>query len=245
MGTGAMKLWLGCCAVVAALSLTCAPSAAAAGQSDNAVRGAAIARAVDPSGAHDARGFRNILPAGENGTDNAAELGAFEASGDYPPHWTDQQPLYDGLIQGSPRLTNKRIGNYYKDATFGVKPPDVESTETPKPGVTIIRDKQFGVPHVYGDTRPDAMFGEGYASAEDRLFLMDVLRHTGRAQLSSFVGGSPSNRAMDHAQWQFAPYTEQDLQDQIDNADNFYGAQGARLVADVNSFVDGINAYIA
>ena len=56
------------------------------------------------------------------------------------------------------------------------------------------------------------MFGEGYASAQDRLFLMDILRHTGRAQLSSFIGGSPSNRAMDHAQWQFAPYTEQDLQ---------------------------------
>ena len=47
---------------------------------------------------------------------------------------------------------------------------------------------------------------------------MDILRHTGRAQLSSFIGGSPSNRAMDRAQWQFAPYTEADLQRQIDEA---------------------------
>ena len=32
---------------------------------------------------------------------------------------------------------------------------------------------------------------------QDRLFLMDILRHTGRAQLSSFAGGSAGNRAMD------------------------------------------------
>ena len=36
------------------------------------------------------------------------------------------------------------------------------------------------------------MFGAGYAGAADRLFLMDVLRHTGRAELASFLGGSPT-----------------------------------------------------
>ena len=219
-----------CVGAVAALALFLAPQARAA---------------VPPYGAHDAGGFRNVLPAGEAGTDNAAQLALFEANGTYPKHWTDQQPLYDGLIQGSPHLTTAKVGDYYKDATFGVKPGDVESTTTPKAGVTIIRDKQFGIPHIYGDTRADTMFGEGYASAQDRLFLMDILRHTGRAQLSSFIGGSPSNRAMDHAQWQLAPYTEQDLQSQIDNADNFYGAAGQGLVNDVQNFVDGINAYIA
>ena len=60
------------------------------------------------------------------------------------------------------------------------------------------------------------MFGAGYANAADRLFLMDVLRHTGRAELSSFIGGSPINRAMDRGQWQFAPYTDADLQRQFD-----------------------------
>jgi Penicillin amidase len=204
-----------------------------------------VTPAIPPYGTNDAGFFRNVLPRGEKGTDNALDLARFEATGDYPDHWVDQQPLYDNLIQGAESLTDSKIGSYYKDATFGVKPADVESTIKPRPGLTIIRDKQYGIPHVYGKTRYDAMFGTGYAGAQDRLFLMDILRHTGRAQLSSFIGGSPSNRAMDRAQWQFAPYTEADLQKQINEAGEFYGKAGERLVADVKAYVAGINAYIA
>ena len=80
--------------------------------------------------------------------------------------------------------------------------------------MTIVRDKAYGVPHIYGDTRADTMFGAGYAGAADRLFLMDVLRHTGRAELASFLGGS--NADADAGQWQFAPYTEADLEKQLD-----------------------------
>jgi len=205
---------------------------------------AQAADAIPPYGSHDAGGFRNVLPPGQAGTDNAAQLAQFEADGTYPPNWVDQQPLYDSLIQGSPHLTTKKVGNYYKDATFGVRPSAVATTTSPKPGVTIIRDKKYGIPHIYGETRSDVMFGEGYASAQDRLFLMDILRNTGRAQLSSFIGGSPSNRAMDRTQWQLAPYTEDDLQWQIDHAAAFYGHAGEQIVEDVGGYVDGINAYI-
>jgi acyl-homoserine lactone acylase PvdQ len=201
--------------------------------------------AVAPYGTDDAGGFRNVLPPGEAGTDNALQLAAFKAKGDRPAHWMDQQPLYENLLYASPSLTHDQVADYYKDATFGVRPDDVESTESPRPGLTIIRDKQYGVPHIYGDTRADVMFGTGYAGAEDRLFLMDVLRHTGRAQLSSFAGGARGNRAMDRVQWALAPYTEQDLQRQVDRAPELGGAEGAQVVADVTNFVAGINAYIA
>src|SRR5436309_1326206 len=82
------------------------------------------------------------------------------------------------------------------------------------------------------------------ASAEDRLFLMDLLRHTGRAELSSFAGGAEGNRAMDRTQWLIAPYTEADLEAQIQNAPAMYGAAGARAIEDGREFVAGINAYI-
>ena len=74
---------------------------------------------------------------------------------------------------------------------------------------------------------------------------MDILRHTGRASLSSFAGGGASNREMDRTQWAIAPYTEADLQKQIDLAPQIYGDLGRRMVDDLDAYVAGINAYIA
>src|SRR5690349_13000848 len=126
----------------------------------------AVARADVPGyGANDAGGFRNVLPPGEAGVDNALQLARFQADGTRPPHWDDQQPLYENLLYASPSLTDAQVPKYFKDATFGVKPGDVESTTTPRPGVTIVRDKGYGVPHVYGITRADVEFGAGYAGA--------------------------------------------------------------------------------
>jgi acyl-homoserine lactone acylase PvdQ len=70
------------------------------------------------------------------------------------------------------------IPSYFKDATFGVKVRGVPLVESPRSDVTIEHDKEFGVPHIYASTRVGLMFGAGYAGAEERLFLMDVLRHT-------------------------------------------------------------------
>src|SRR6202043_2399563 len=186
---------------------------------------ASAAVTPEPYATNDAGGFRNVLPAGENGLDNATQLAEYEASKEkgealkYPPHTTDQLPLYANLLYASPTLTHEQIGNYYKDATFGVKEGEVAGIENPltRTDVSIERDGAYGVPHVYASTRGGVMFGAGYAAAADRLFLMDVLRHTARAELSSFVGGAEGNRAMDRAQYLIAPYTEADLQLQIEN----------------------------
>ena len=44
--------------------------------------------------------------------------------------------------------------------------PELERLETRAQGITIIRD-DFGVPHIYGKTDADAVFGLLYAQAED------------------------------------------------------------------------------
>ncbi len=228
----------------ALLGLLAAAALAAAAIALGAPGAASAAPTAEPYGANDAGGFYNVLPSGENGLDNAPQLAEFELNKTTPPHFADQLPLYANLIHGSPTLTHEQIGEYFKDATFGVKEGDAEATVSPRSDVTIVRDKGFGVPHVYGSTRAGVMFGAGYAAAQDRLFLMDVLRHTARAELSSFAGGSAGDRAMDRTQWMIAPYTEADLESQLTNAPVLYGARGEQVVGDVTEFVAGINAYI-
>jgi acyl-homoserine lactone acylase PvdQ len=195
-------------------------------------------------GEHDAGGFRNILPPGQNGLANGPELGSFLTSGARPAHSDDQLAPYRDLLYGYRDLDAAGVGRYFKDATFGVKPGDAERTYSPRDDVTIVRDRS-GVPHIYGATRAGAMYGTGYATAEDRLFFLDVFRHIGRGQLASFAGGSPGNRAFDHLVWTVAPYTEADLQSQIDSERPGFEVEAAKLRADLAEYVAGINAYIA
>ena len=211
---------------------------------------------VQPYGTNDGGGFWNILPPGQNGHATVADIGAFFAgcpppktncpNATRPKHSSKELQMYGDLVYASPGLSAADIPKYFKDATFGVKQNEAERIYSP-PGrddVTIVRDGNFGVPHIYGSTRAGTMFGLGYVGAEDRLFTMDALRHAGRGELSSFAGGAAGNRAQDHTQWELAPYTEADLQRQYDLGEEVYGAAGAALKADVDNYVAGINRYI-
>ena len=151
--------------------------------------------------------------------------------------------MYRDLMYATPGLTAEQLPNYFKDSSFGVPDGQAERTYSPRGDVTIVRDRGFGVPHIYGATRDGAMFGTGYAAAEDRLFFMDVLRHAGRADLSSFAGGS--NAKMDAEQWEVAPYTEADLDRQATQLPDFLGDDGRQIQRDVANYIAGINAYIA
>ena len=196
-----------------------------------------------PYGTNDFGGFRSVLPPGTDGVFNATDYTLFLANGTRPQHAADQLPLYRDLMYATPGLTSAAIGKYFKNATFGVQAGNEERTYSPRAGVIIVRDKDFGVPKIYGTTRSDTIYGAGYAGAEDRLFFMDVLRHAGRGALSGFAGGA--NKAMDKEVWESSPYTEADLQKQVDQMDDLYGPEGAALQQDVADYVAGVNKYIS
>ena len=217
-------------AVLAALGAACPAGALGAGP-------------VQPYGMNDAGGFRNILPPGTNGLVTVSQLAAYELNHNTrPPHNNDQLGMYSRLTTAAPNITAGQVGNYFKDATFGVKPGDVANTESPEKGVVIVRDKQFGVPHIYGQTRAALEFGIGYATAEDRLFFIDALRHAGQGDLASFAGGS--NVGMDESVWDSEPYTQQDLVNQV-HYGLTHSPYAAEVYTDASNYVDGINAYIA
>ncbi|MEU0600535.1 penicillin acylase family protein [Streptomyces sp. NPDC006393] len=188
----------------------------------------------------------DILPPGENGNATLAQILLNQAFGTQPDHAEDQLGPYADLAKGYPALTDDKVNAFFDDASFGVPADQVASTEKPagRGDVTIVRDKKTGVPHITGTTRYGTEFGAGYAAAEDRLWLMDVFRHVGRGQLTSFAGGAPANQGLEQQFYRNAPYTEADLQAQIDNAVANNGARGQQALADVNAYLAGVNAYI-
>ncbi|WP_329298792.1 penicillin acylase family protein [Streptomyces sp. NBC_00659] len=188
----------------------------------------------------------DILPPGENGNATLAQILLNQAFGTQPAHAEDQLGPYGSLPSGYSALTDAKINDFFNDASFGVASNQVESTTKPggRTDVTIVRDKKKGVPHITGTTRYGTEYGAGYAAAQDRLWLMDVFRHVGRGQLTSFAGGAASNQGLEQEFWRNAPYTEADLQAQIDSATSKAGARGVQALADANAYIDGVNAYI-
>ena len=185
----------------------------------------------------------DILPPGENGNETLAQILLFKAFGVRPSNNNDQLAPYSNLVSSYTGLTDSEIDDFYNSSSFGVPANQVQRVETPETGVTIVRDTS-GIPHIYGGTRAEGEFGAGYAGAEDRLWVMDLMRHLGRAELTSFAGGAPANRTLEQNLWQTAPYTEADLQAQV-NALASDGPQGAQVKSDIDSYLAGVNAYIA
>lgn len=65
--------------------------------------------------------------------------------------------------------------------------PAEEGPRGPAADVTIVRDDR-GVPHVYGASDRDVMFGAGWAMARDRLLHMELYRRQARGTLAELFG---------------------------------------------------------
>ncbi|HEY4377780.1 MAG TPA: penicillin acylase family protein, partial [Acidimicrobiales bacterium] len=197
------------------------------------------AQAAAPSTDYCAGQCADILPPGENGNATLADILANKLLGTRPGHTMDQLGPYSSLADGYQGLTDATITDFFNDSSFGVPSGQVASVISPRSDVTITRDKKTGVPHIKGTTRSGTEFGAGYAAGQDRLWLMDLFRHVGRGQLSSFAGGAAANRGLEQEFWRQAPYTEADLQAQVDQL-----STNSQAFADAQAYIDGINAYI-
>lgn len=196
----------------------------------------------------DGGGFRNILPPGQNAGVTEEMLGqitnAMDGTGEFPPHYVDQLRMYDALVRSDPELSDDDLETYFKDASFGVADDDVDRVYHPHDDATVIRDKSFGVAHIRGITRYATMFAQGYTTAEDRMFFMDVLRHVGRGRLAEMIGYDDGFIGQDRSTVGSSPYTESDLTEQVETL-AASGTEGAAIVADVEAYADGVNEFMA
>jgi penicillin amidase len=70
--------------------------------------------------------------------------------------------------------------------------PQLSGTITvagPAAPVRIVRDAE-GIPHIYAQSRDDALFGLGFVHAQDRLWQMEFQRRTVQGRLSEIAGDS-------------------------------------------------------
>ena len=101
---------------------------------------------------------------------------------------------------------------------------------TAETDVELLTD-EYGVSHVYADSRYALGYGQGYAQARDRLFQMDVLRHVGYGDSAGVLG--PSQVASDR-QVRRDLYTRDELERQYERAP-------PEAKALLEGFADGVN----
>jgi acyl-homoserine lactone acylase PvdQ len=169
----------------------------------------------------------NVLPPGEAGGSSLTT------------NSTDQIPLYDGLTPKFDQVTDADLPTYFKPNIFGLGGETPSSTEIPKPGVTIRRDRK-GVAHVTGTSRANVMYGSGWVTVEDRSLLMDILRGPGRLAAVDAPGIDPFQVALSLRSFTPSAQTEAFLAQQVTLLQNA-GPQGQQIVQDIDNYLQGIN----
>ncbi|MBA2625795.1 MAG: penicillin acylase family protein, partial [Acidimicrobiia bacterium] len=182
-----------------------------------------------PDGSEDVS--RYILPPGNYGglptTDNSR----------------DQLPLYDALTPLRGNVTDDDIQRFFLPQDF--EPiGETREEETGRPGLRLVYD-EYGVPHIYGETRADVGFGVGWVTARDRGLLIQFGRNAARVAAAD-VPGVDAFELVTSAQ-PFVPSAaaEDLLTRQQDLLVETYGDKGRQIVADAQASADGVNAYWA
>jgi acyl-homoserine lactone acylase PvdQ len=154
---------------------------------------------------------------------------------------TDQGMLYDALTPHRGKVTTKIIEEDFVSEKFGVQGPVLRTESTGRPGLEIQRDSH-DIPHVFGETRADVMFGSGWIAAEDRGFLLRLglgpaytaaLEIPGINPFGLLLTGrsfTPSAQALSYVGEQKSTLLEQ-------------GAKGEQVLQDLEVWVEGVNAY--
>ncbi len=98
--------------------------------------------------------------------------------------------------------------------------------------VTIRRDER-GIPYVSADNDEDLYFGQGYATAMDRLWQLDLLRRNARGELAEILGSPALEEDKRHRTFGFA---------QVAEAEAAQASPQARAI--LEAYAKGVNAYI-
>jgi penicillin G amidase len=119
-------------------------------------------------------------------------------------------------------------------STF-LPPPETQTVRIQgiKDRITIRRDER-GIPYIEAQNDEDLYFGQGYATAADRLSQMDLARRTARGELAEVFGNAVLDQDKLHRTYGF-----------IQAADAEYAAASPKSKALLEAYARGVNAYAA
>ncbi len=154
---------------------------------------------------------------------------------------TDQGMLYDALTPLRGDVTTSDLDKYYLSERFGVSGPIVRSEHTGQPGLTILRDR-YDIPHIYGRTRDDVMFGSGWVAAEDRGLLLSAGLGPAYVAALGVPGINPFGLVTSLRSFTPSAQAIRFVSDQ-QKVLLSEGAKGRQVLRDLRDWVDGINSY--
>ncbi len=196
-----------------------------------AVAVAALVASASASAEDYAPFARNVVPSGQYG------------SVPPPPDADQQAKLYDGLTPLFDHVTGTDLGKYFKSEQFGVGEDGPGTKEdVPHAGIKIFRDT-YGVPHIYADTMSDGVWASGWLLAEDRGLLLQQARYAGRVAAVDVPGITALGVLTSLGTFVPSDQTENEISKQTKVLKN-HGKEGKAVLADIDTFIDGINAYL-
>jgi acyl-homoserine lactone acylase PvdQ len=153
---------------------------------------------------------------------------------------TDQGKLYDALTPLQGNVTTADVEQNYLSEKFGVT-GSVAREEVLGAGLVIKRDKN-DIPHIYGETRDQVMFGSGWAAAEDRGLLLKMAVGPSFAATLDIPGINPFQLLLTGRE--FTP-SEQTVN--FVNAQKSVllekGPEGAQVLEDLEAWASGVNTF--
>jgi hypothetical protein len=153
----------------------------------------------------------------------------------------DQLPLYDALTPLRGNVDMDDINRLFLPENFEpVGATRVE--ETGRPGLRLVYD-DYGIPHIYGDTREDLAFGAGWTTARDRGLLIQLGRGPARVAVADVPGINAFSLVTSGQSFVPSPETEALVTAQKQLLIDTYGDKGRQIISDAQAYADGINAY--
>ncbi|MCW3009555.1 MAG: peptidase penicillin amidase [Solirubrobacterales bacterium] len=190
-----------------------------------------------------------LVPASASAKDYAATALNIIPSGQFgsvpvPAGADEQAKMYDALTPLFDQVTDGDLVKVFKSERFGATDSCPCRNETvPHPGIEIVRDR-FNVPHITGRNRLDLDWAAGWVLAEDRGLLLAQARYPARMAALDAPGINAFSLVTGLKAVTVTRQADAIINRKQTAALKARGAEGRAVLADIDEYVLGFNAYL-